>query len=79
MRWAGHVARLCKRKLHTGFSSDNLKKRDHLEDLVLCGKIILEWVLNKYDEMVYVDWNYVAQDRDRYRAFVNTLMNFRDL
>jgi hypothetical protein len=31
-------------------------------------------------EMVfgYVDWIYLAQDRDRWRALVNTIMNLRD-
>jgi hypothetical protein len=33
---------------------ENLKVRDHLEDLGVDGKIILEWILGKYGERV---WN----------------------
>jgi len=33
--------------MHTIFWFENLKGRDHLEDLDVDGKIILEWVLGK--------------------------------
>jgi hypothetical protein len=33
--------------LYTAFWSENLKWRDHLEDLGVDGKIILEWILGK--------------------------------
>jgi len=33
------------RQRRTGFWWGNLKERDHLEDLCLYGRIILEWVL----------------------------------
>jgi len=32
MRWAGHVARMGRRKAYTGFWWGNLRERDHLED-----------------------------------------------
>jgi hypothetical protein len=44
MRWAGHVACMREgREMHTRLWSENLKGRDHLEDLGVDGKIILEW------------------------------------
>ena len=39
MRWAGHVARMGRGEVYTGFWWGNLRERDHLEDLSLDGKI----------------------------------------
>jgi hypothetical protein len=55
------------------FWSDNLKERDHSEDLGINGRIILEWILRKQ----VVDWIHLAQDRDQCRALVNKVINFR--
>jgi hypothetical protein len=43
------------------------KERDHLEDQDVGG-----WM-----RLVGVDWIGLAQDRDRWRALVNTAMNLR--
>jgi hypothetical protein len=32
---------------HTGFGLENLKGRDHSEDLGVDGKIVLEWFVGK--------------------------------
>jgi hypothetical protein len=39
--------------MHTVFWLYNLKERDHLEDTVVDGKIILEWLVGKYGEKVW--------------------------
>jgi hypothetical protein len=39
--------------MDTKFQSENLKGRDHLEDLGVYGKIILEWILGKYGGEVW--------------------------
>jgi hypothetical protein len=33
--------------MHTIFWLENLKRRDHLEELGVDGKIMLEWILRK--------------------------------
>jgi hypothetical protein len=47
MRWAGHVARMGRGDACTGFWWGNLRKRDHLEDPGLDGRIILRWIFRK--------------------------------
>jgi len=39
--------------MHTNFWSENLNGRDHLKDLGVDGKIILEWILYKYGGEVW--------------------------
>ena len=34
---------------YTGFEWGNLRKRDHLEDQGVGGKIILRWIFRKWD------------------------------
>jgi hypothetical protein len=53
----------------------SLKERDHSEDVGVDGRIILKRIEGK--EGLDVDWIHLAQNGDRYRAFVNTVMNLR--
>jgi len=39
--------------MHTKFFSENLKEQDHLEDLDINGRIIIEWILWKYSGWVW--------------------------
>jgi len=40
---------------YTGFGWGNLRKRDHLGDQGVDGRIILRWILRKWDEEYGLD------------------------
>jgi len=61
---------------YRGFWWGNLKERDHLGNPDVDGRIILKWIFRKWD-VGGMDWIELAQDRDRWRALVNAVMNFR--
>jgi hypothetical protein len=48
----------------------NFKGRDHSENIVVDGRIILEWILRKQ----VFDWIHLVQDKDQWRAVMNTIM-----
>ena len=52
----------------------NLGERDISGYSDVDGKIILRWLLRKWDVGV---WMELAQDRDRWRALVKAVMNLR--
>jgi hypothetical protein len=51
--------------------------RRHLEDPVVDGRMILKWIFENWDGGM--DWIDLAQDRNRWRAVVNAVMNLRVL
>ena len=55
MRWAGHVARIGRRELHTGFWWGNLRERDHWEDLGIDGRIILTFIFKKWAGGIWIN------------------------
>jgi len=63
-------------RLIQGFGGGNLRERDHLGDPVVDGMIILRWFFRKWD-VWGMDWIELAQDRNRWRALVNAVMNLR--
>jgi hypothetical protein len=52
----------------------NLREKDHLEDQGLEGRILLRWIFGKWD-VRGMDCIDVAQDRNRWRALVNSVMS----
>jgi hypothetical protein len=59
--------------IHIGYWWETQKVRDHWEDQDVSGWTILTWILEiGCDGMNWID---VAQDRDQWRTFMNTVMN----
>jgi hypothetical protein len=75
MRWAGHVARMGRREACIGFWWEDLRRKP-------LGRPRLRWEDNIRMDLQEVgcgglDWIGLAQDRDRWRAIVNAVMNLR--
>ena len=75
MKWVGHVALMGERRDVRGFWWGNLMERDHMENPGVNGRIILRWIFRKWDGGM--DWIDLSQDRDRWRAYENAVMNLR--
>jgi hypothetical protein len=60
--------------VHTGFWWGDLRECDHLGDPGVDGRIS-KWIFKKWDGGM--DWIELAQDRDRWGALVNAVMNLR--
>ena len=52
-----------------------MRERDHLEDPDIDRRIILKWILRKWNGGM--DWIELAVNRDGLRAVVNAIMNLR--
>jgi hypothetical protein len=77
MRWAGHVARIGEnRNAYRILVGKPERKKNHRED------IRRTWVDNIKMDLREIGWDGVdlidmAQDRDQWRALVNTVLNLR--
>ena len=75
MRWAGHVARMGRKEAYTGFGGKPDGKRP-------LGRPRRRWEDNIKMDIQEVgfgvmDWIELAEDRARWRALVNAVMNMR--
>jgi hypothetical protein len=52
-----------------------VREREHLEDPGVDGRIILKLIFRKLERGM--DWIDLVQERDRFRALVNAVMNFQ--
>jgi hypothetical protein len=75
IRWAGYVARMGEGRGAYRILGGDLREGDHLEDPGVDGRIILKWILKKWDGGM--DWIDLAYDRDMWRAVVSAVMNLR--
>jgi hypothetical protein len=75
MRWAGHVARMGRGEVFTGFWLRGPKARDHWED-VRRWKDNIKMNLKKIG-IDGANWIQLAKDRVQWPACVNTVMIFR--
>ena len=66
--------RQCTREMRTGLWWENLEERDHPEESD--ARIILKWIL-KGTWWETVDLINLAQERDRWRALLKTVVNHR--
>ena len=62
--------------VYKGFWWENLRERDSLEDPGVDGTIIFRWIFRKWD-VGGMEWIELSQDRDRWWAIVNAVINFR--
>jgi hypothetical protein len=63
MRWAGHIARLWRGEVYTGFLWVNLRERDHWGDPGVDGRIILRWIFRKWDVGVWTGLSWLRIEK----------------
>jgi hypothetical protein len=78
MRWAGHVARMGEGRNVYRVLVGKSEGKNHLKDQGVDGRMGSKWTLGKLVGGC-VEWIDLAQDRDRWRAVVNAVMNLRVL
>ena len=59
MRWAGHVARMGRGEVYTGFWLANLRERVYWGDPDVDGRIILRWIFRKWEGVVGTGWSWL--------------------
>jgi hypothetical protein len=77
VRWAGHVARMGEGRNVYRVVVGKPEGKDHWKDQGVDGRMGSKWILGRL--VGGVEWVHLAQDRDRWRAVVNAVMNLRVL
>jgi hypothetical protein len=54
MRWARHIERMGRRGMRIGYWWESQKERDHYKDQDVSGWIILKWILERQDRVVWI-------------------------
>jgi hypothetical protein len=78
MRWAGHVARMGERRNVYRVLIGKPEGKKHLKYQGVDGRMGSKWTVGTLVGRG-VEWIHLAQDRDRWRAVVNAVMNLRVL
>jgi hypothetical protein len=55
--------------VHTGFQWENLKEGDHLKDPGVDGRIILKWILEKWDGSLDWGWRLTTETCSRLEVY----------
>jgi hypothetical protein len=76
MRWVGHVARMGEERDTYKVLVGKPEGKSQLENQSVDGRMGSEWILGGWGS---AEWIQLAQDRDRWRTLVNTVMNPRAL
>jgi hypothetical protein len=61
--------------VHRGVLVGKFAGREYLKDPGVDGRVILKWIFKKWKGGIA--WSDLSQDRDRWRALVNAVMNHR--
>ena len=75
MRWAGQVARMGERRGVYRVLVEKPEDKSHLENPGVDGRIILKWIIRKWDGGH--KWIDLSQDRDRWRANLNAVIHLK--
>jgi hypothetical protein len=60
MRWEGHVAHMGERRGVHRVCWRNMRSRDHPEDPAVDGRIILRWIVRKWNVGVWIESSWLA-------------------
>jgi len=73
IRWAGRVARTGQMRSAYGVLEITINAGNYFDELRVHGRLIFKWIFKKSN--VGTDWIVLAQDRDRWWALLNTVMD----